>query len=128
MTRLTINATGPYFVYFNLHVGGYSLRSQATRRVTNRGRVVSRVILRDVTFRVNENSRQRVIREKSKNVHAGAVGTLVTRGIGRATVPVSYNPYKAGHFYRKDTGEAVYSAKLLVLTVSGGRPVVFAEF
>ncbi len=117
-----------FFVYFNLHVGGYSLRNTATRLVTNKGRIVTRVVLRDVTFKVSEAGRQRVIREKRKNVHAGAVGTLVRRGGNKACVRISYNPYRAGHFYIRETGEPVYAAKLLVLTVDeNGTPVVHAQ-
>ena len=117
-----------FFVYFNLHVGGYSLRSTRTRLVTNRGRIVTRVVLRDVTFKVSEAGRQRVIREKRKNVHAGAVGTLATRASRRACVRISYNPYRAGHFYVRDTGEPVHAARLLVLTVDeNGLPVVHAQ-
>lgn len=97
--------------------------------------IVDGVIVRDVTFVVSEASRQRVIREKSKNVHAfvrgelvetfplnslprGADGNALAPGRG-ATVPVSYDPYKAGHFFRLDTGKGVSSAPLVVMAPQG---------
>lgn len=117
-------------VYFNLHKKTWSKRDPATGRVVNKGEKTYFVVLKDVTFRVSEAGRQRVIREKRKNVHAFACGTPIGYGsdpafnesgnvvalLRRATVPVSYNPYKAGHFVRTDTGEAVLSCKLLVMS------------
>lgn len=108
-------------VYFNLHKKSWSIRDPQTGLVTNKATPQYFVVLRDVTFKVSEAGRQRVIAEKRKNVHSFAVGTpLDTMNtvelVKAATVPVSYNPYKAGHFVRTDTGEAVYGCKLLVLT------------
>lgn len=109
-------------VYFNLHRRCWSIRSSVTHRVINKlepPRYL--VILTDVTFKVNETGRQRVIRERRKNVHSFACGTLVDpqTAVGRfkeCVVPLSYNPYKAGHFIRTDTGEAVYACKLLLMS------------
>lgn len=117
-------------VYFNLHKKSWSVRDPRTGRVINKGQTQCLVVLRDVTFKVSEAGRQRVIREKRKNVHAFACGDpvgfgsdpafnapgAVARLLASATVPVSYNPYKAGHFVRTDTGEAVHSCTLLVMT------------
>ena len=64
------------FVYFNLHRKCYSIKSLSG---VNKGRVVAhaeKVLLRDATFKVSEAGRQRVLRTKRKNVHAGVVGTL----------------------------------------------------
>lgn len=103
-----------------------------------KGLVIDRVegaILRDASFVVSEAGRQRVLREKAKNVHAFIRGELVETfplnslskkadgeeiapGSG-ATVPVSYNPYKAGHFFRLDNGEAVGAASLVAVAPQG---------
>jgi hypothetical protein len=117
-------------VYFNLHKKSWSVRDPRTGRVVNKGQTQCLVVLRNVTFKVSEAGRQRVLREKRKNVHAFACGDevkffpntefndpgSVARLLASANVPVSYNPYKAGHFVRTDTGEAVHACTLLVMT------------
>mgnify|MGYP003430979840 CR=1 FL=1 len=118
-------------IYFNLKRRGFSIRDAKTRLGINKGQTTTDVVLQDVTFKVIESGRQRVLRTKEKNVHAFSVGTVVEGvDVSEATVPVSYNPYKAGHFVRKDTGEAIYSCRLLVMTtklVDGKRqPMVLA--
>jgi hypothetical protein len=62
------------------------------------------VVLQDVTFRVSNAGRNRVLDEKRKNVHAFAVGTLSeSKEVRDRTmeygVEVTYNPYNANHFY-----------------------------
>jgi hypothetical protein len=52
-------------------------------------------------FIVNEAGRQRVIKEKRKNVHAFVVGYLFGGCLGHEAsggVPVSYNPTKWARF------------------------------
>jgi|GEM_PF-910572 len=105
-------------VYRNLHNGLWSLRGSD-------GKVAGHspnAVLHDVKFKVGEAGRQRVIREKSKNVHAVIQGTVKhvdAAEVPPHAVPVSYNPYKAGHFYRKDTGEAVHHADAVHMTPQG---------
>lgn len=109
-------------VYWNLHKKCWSVK-RARKPVEH---AVS-LVLAGCTFRVWESGRQRVLREKKKHVHAFACGTPVGPagpGLAPYLVPVSYNPYKAGHFYRKDTGERVDAASLLILTAGGA---VFAR-
>lgn len=104
-------------IYFNLHKRGWSIRNPKTGLVENKNHVVECVILENVTFKVREAGRQRVIREKRKNVHSFACGTIRVQpqDTSECTVPVSYNPYKAAHFVRTDTGEAVHTAAMLVM-------------
>lgn len=99
------------FVYFNLHKKVWSVKALEGER---KGRVIQHAVelkLRDVTFKVSEAGRQRVLAEKRKNVHAGVVG-YIADDISEFTMhqQVSYNPYKAGHFYNKASGEPVYKA------------------
>ena len=103
-----------------------------------KGRVIDRVsgvVLRDASFVVSEAGRRRVLREKAKNVHAFVRGELVKsypldslpgtadgEGVapGRgATVPVTYNPYQAGHFTRLDNGAAMRAASLVAVAPQG---------
>lgn len=132
------------FIYWNLHRHCWSIKALDGER---RGRVIahaSRADMVGVTFKVSEAGRQRVIRERRKNVHAGVVGhlaglwgqpvdsvadELLTLALGKADsgiygdriadmvspiAPyerVSYNPYKAGHFYRVDGEQPIESAR-----------------
>jgi hypothetical protein len=88
-----------FYIYRNLHTGGFSIKL--------RGRVVDRdnfFIGENVTFKVNELGRQRVIREKRKNVHAYSVAERYTFADRRDadlvdSLPViTYNPYTAAYF------------------------------
>lgn len=85
-----------YYIYRNLHTGGFSVKL--------RGRVVDRqhgLTAYNVTFKVNESGRQRVIKEKKKNVHAFVVCDKYNY---RYDTPVdkleviTYNPYVAANF------------------------------
>lgn len=112
------------FVYFNLHRKCWSIKALEGPR---KGRVIGHadyVDLACVEWRVSEAGRQRVLREKKKNVHAGAVGTLeawsepdgTRHGVPFGTTTfdglstddnaadmVTYNPYKGPTFYDKIT-------------------------
>lgn len=101
------------FVYYNLHKHCWSVKALAGE---NKGRVIHHaavVTLRDVVGKVSEAGRQRVLKEKKKNVHAGIVGTLVSVDIPppleMMNIPMrelTYNPYKYRSFVCKHTGEA----------------------
>lgn len=101
-------------VYFNFHKKCWSIRQ--------RGIVVAHdtsLVLYQVSFRVSEAGRQRVLREQRKNVHAFAAGILQTVPLRWEPVrQISYNPYKAATFVDKD-GMAVYEANLVLFKESG---------
>lgn len=87
-----------YYIYRNLRTGGFSIR--------RRGRVVDHLnqhslTAENVTFKVNEKGRQRVLREKQKNVHAYIVCD-VYKLFGREEVDglntIIYNPYVVSSF------------------------------
>lgn len=86
------------FVYFNLHNGRWSIKALSGRF---KGCVIAHareVMLRDVTYKVSEAGRQRVLQEQRKNVHAGVVGTLEafkgeTRTIRGCIMPVEVEMY-----------------------------------
>ena len=59
---------------------------------------VDAVVLRDVVWRVGQAGRRRVLREKCKNVHAFAIGTITSRLISLRAEWVHYNPYLDTHF------------------------------
>ena len=123
-------------VYFNLHRGVWSCKSRDSGLVEQHARVV--VSLMPGSMVVRESGRQRVLKEKRKNVHAfarltsGAVCDNVADWAEYAAsqesfIPVSYNPYRAGHFYRKDNGNPVHDiAAIIMLAPEGKPPLVLA--
>ena len=100
------------FVYFNLHKKTWSIKALEGE---NKGRVIAHrdvVILEDAKPRVSEAGRQRVLKEKRKNVHAGIVGQLREdrmqddSDIMYYPYYVTYNPYKYESFvYYNDPNE-----------------------
>ena len=95
-------------VYYNLHRKCLSVMDVRTRRVVDHRKSV---VMRDVTFRVSEAGRQRVLRTGQKNVHAFVEGTLVDRGRRFAGRRASYNPRLRDCFYDVGSGIELKVAK-----------------
>jgi hypothetical protein len=107
-TKQPFRPDEPVQVYWNLHRSLYSVKQ--------RGLVVGHtesIQLENASFRVSEAGRQRVLKEKRKNVHATVVGTIVEAE--RAGERVSYNPYKYQTFVWADSEEPVLKAALVSL-------------
>ena len=126
-----------YKVYKNLHNGLWSIASIETGLVVGHAELIC---LENTSFKVSESGRQRVIKEKCKNVHAYIVGdvryaqgfrsfknrTIVQtyrKSVGFCNgVHIGYNPYKAGYFVNKVTGDKVENFPFVILgkeTVTG---------
>ena len=109
-------------VYKNLHNGLFSIKQS--------GLVVAHVknlVLTNVSFSVSESGRQRVIKEKRKNVHSFVIGEIVDINrkfinVDDSSVAISYNPYKFNYFYNKITNEEVQlnSKQMLTMCVDKG--------
>jgi len=138
-------------VYFNLHRKVWSVRNAKTKRLVGHA---SRLLLRDATFKVSEAGRQRVLRERKKNVHAFVRGELeaaawgfvmldhqsigtewnlckrsnnaYARAANRLGEEVSYNPYKGPSFYRKWDGAEVAEADMVYMTLENHKGRVMA--
>lgn len=102
-------------VYWNLHKGMWSLRDAKTKRVVCHG---PHVTLHNVEFRVQPAGRQRVRREGRKNIHAYAVGEIVSAerfwgaSMLHEALPITYNPYVHDTFIIADgTARIVRSAE-----------------
>ena len=88
-------------VYWNLNKNCWS--------VQHKGKVVyhlPKVKLINVSFKVSEAGRQRVIKEGRKNVHAFVVGNLVLDNTPKSShkslgSPITYNPYTHSCFHYK---------------------------
>lgn len=108
-------------IYWNLRRDCWSIQ--------HKGKVIGyadTAILQDVTFKVSEKSRQRVIREKKKNVHAFACGTLVEKNVEKPESmnrAISYNPYRFSFFFDKASLQPVQSSDKLFL----GNKTLFGE-
>lgn len=76
------------------------------------------VFLKHVTFKVCESGRQRVLREKRKNVHAFAIGYM-TDTCGALPTRIHYNPYKMTGFQTDNAQTPVTHAYEAVLNNQG---------
>jgi len=96
----------PVRVFKNLKYGCYSIMQRGVIRAS-----AKQVRLCDVEFRVRESGRQRMLREKRRNVHAFAVGRLedyvhpgddreLGRIVGRG---VFYDPKRFSSFVDRET-------------------------
>jgi hypothetical protein len=137
--------------YWNLHRHCWSVQDARTRKVIGHA---AKVLLRDVTFTVSAAGRERVLREGRKNVHAYACGELdgadwldsapnvrggaaswwgwtsgdqaYTRYALSEGDRVSYNPYKAGHFYTPRNDAPIATAPMALLGIQMGKAALYA--
>lgn len=107
--------TAKYYVYRNLHTGGFSIKL--------RGKVIDRdnlFIAENVIFKVNELGRNRVLCEKKKNVHAYVVCDKYTFAGNNECIDnlpvITYNPYKLANFV---CGSVVITSAQKVLFKNG---------
>lgn len=117
------------FVYFNLNRKVFSVREyRGTRRVLFH---TESIILQDCEFQVSQKGRERVLRERRKDVHAGVVGEYIGQfcnwnsGEVPNGVRVSYNPYRFNYFYNVDTLEPVLKSNHAGLIVDNSKPKIF---
>ncbi len=114
------------YVYFNLHRKCFSIKALEG---ANKGRVVAhsdKVLVFDATFKVSEAGRQRVLRERKKNVHAGVVGHWIGSIDDELTIdrivyngtPITYNPYKYNTFVHLYGEHPIETGRLVALTVN----------
>lgn len=111
----SIDIEKPIKVYRNLHKDCYSIK-QGSLVVAH----AERLCLSNVTFKVNEKNRQKVIETKRKNVHAFIEGFYTTCGIGTTAerndlpVEVYYNPYKTSSFLNKQYNKPLKGAWFVI--------------
>ena len=114
--RRESNPKGRVQVYYNLHKKRLSIRYKG--KVIEHAREVT---LTDAKFHVSEKGRQRVLKEKRKNVHAYVSGKLketfwftqAPKYVWTAKQRVTYNPYKHKSFVDKLTLEPIASAEVV---------------
>lgn len=98
--------------YFNLHKHCFSLKQKGLVTLHSEG-----IRLTDVTFTVNEKNRQKVLKEKTKNVHAFVNGNYngIPESVPEGFRQAYYNPYKVSSFVDKETGEKLTGAAVVIL-------------
>lgn len=106
---------GEVMVYRNLTRKCWSIKSTATNRVICHAMIV---FMPTATFTVSEKVRQRVLRERKKYVHAGAIGIPKMFHKGDKFTQISYNPYKSSTFV-DPLGNPVYNANGVVFERDG---------
>jgi len=114
------------FVYRNLRKNLYSVKGP-------KGRVIDYVdylLLKNVKYCVGKKGRERVLREKQKNVHAGLRGIVIHylkfipyNNANCSASKVSYNPYENETFIRED-GSPIERSDFAILTYVNGKPVI----
>lgn len=95
------------FVYWNLHRDCWSVKALEG---PDKGRVVARsdhVLLSQAKGKVSEAGRQRVLRERKKNVHAGIVGYL--EGFTWDVSPLNRNRRKEVDMIRSVSDKVTYN-------------------
>jgi hypothetical protein len=101
------------YVYWNSHNKMFSVRYGP--RVS---RYVNCIYLTDVSFKVSKSGREKVLRQKRKNVHAFVVG-YEWQNPSLSELPhlfeVVYNPYLNESFMIKELEQPIFSAKLVKL-------------
>ena len=125
-------------VYRNLHKKRWSVQIK-----TNKGWRVwthtDKIIIKNAELDVRRAGRERVIREKRKNVHAFVIGepTFVSgwtlnspRTNFKKETQITYNPYENAFFINKNTKEYILNAKRICLSFLENRennPEVWAN-
>ena len=117
-------------IYYNLHKHCLSM---VAMEGPNKGRVIDHpasVVLTNVKFVVQEGGRQRVLREKRKNVHAFVRGNLLASlpGTMFSVVPgyraATYNPFKFSAFVDRETLEPIKESDAAIVN---GKSIYYLE-
>jgi len=121
----TLNNNISVRCYKNLHKNKISVQV----KVSGSWKVVyhaESVDLINVTFKVSKTGREKVLREKRKNVHAFVCGELISLDKSKKIQgeKVLYNPYKTETFVLADSNSPIESATIARVDVNTGIEVV----
>lgn len=103
-------------VYRNLHKKCFSVKCMKTGLVIAH---VNEITLTDATFPVSQAGRNRVLKEKRKNVHAFIQGIVDNNTLVYGNTKVCYNPYKRGNFFYCSNGREIKSARAVLVDLKG---------
>ena len=107
-------------IYRNLHKQCLSVLHR-TEKGWRLWKHVHRLEVLNPVFKVSQAGRNRVLREKRKNVHAFIEGDYVgTTGVATSNPRfVRYNPYEAGHFFDSETKQPVKESSWAFVNTKG---------
>ena len=117
-------------VYWNLRKGCYSVRDCKTGRVVEH---TNSLWIRNALFVVRQAGREKVLRDKQKNVHAfvrGELGHGTLKNVTFSGFPdedkreATYNPYKYSTFVDKKTEKVLYNARYAMLETVNNKGVI----
>ena len=110
------------YIYFNLHKKMFSVKNLKTGLVIAH---VNNICLREATFKVSEQGRQRVVKERVKNVHAGVTGYIIQEIPSQVPMrKARYNPYSVSTFIDKESSEPVFNAEIVIFEVHSMVPTI----
>lgn len=107
------------YVYRNLHKKCLSVRDVKTRLVVAH---VDSISLENCKFKVSASLRQRVLKEKRKNVHAGVEGDWVKDSVAPDISKcrrIMYDPYKYESFVDEGSMAPFFESKTAFVTIRG---------
>ena len=102
-------------VYRNLHKNCWSIRDTKTGRVIEH---TDSVHIKNAKLVVRKSGREKVLREKRKNVHAFVRGTIESCSSWH-TEQIAYNPYKYDSFVLVESKEPIFNAEHVYLNDKG---------
>ncbi len=108
-------------VYFNLHKKIFSVRDKKTRLVIAH---LNNICLEDVSLKVSEKGRLRVLKEKRKNIHAVVEGTICDDNGLYTSDFITYNPYKYDSFVYGGAKIPIYKCNNVVMKVADKVPSI----
>ena len=112
-----IDPTKPVEVYKNLNRNCWSVRQDGIVRFHTYA-----IALKQCQFKVSKSGRQRVLREKRKNVHAFIKGMVTRKGDRVKGDKVTYDPYKMSTF--RKGGKPCHTLDAVALSTVGVRELV----
>ncbi len=102
-------------IYRNLQNGTMSLQQKINKSWLVVGHVTN-VAIESPKFYISQSGKNRVIRERRKNVHAWAEGKLLGITANSTNLEeIYYCPYSSNNFSWKKTGESIEFTNLLVV-------------
>ena len=119
--KYKIDESRRVYVYKNLHRNCYSVRQDGLIK-----KHTDSICLYDAQFRVGKKGRERVLKEKRKNVHAGVSG-YIDRDWDLQRFPptnlrgVIYNPYEWETFIYGSNGKPIFWASSARLSHVDGK-------
>lgn len=107
-------------IYRNLHKQCLSVLHR-TEKGWRLWKHVHRLEVLNPVFKVSQAGRERVLREKRKNVHAFVEGDFIgTTNVTSSNLRlVKYNPYVAGYFFDQETKQPVKKASWAFVNEKG---------